>query len=309
MILVTGGLGYIGKHLIYLLLDKGYDIVIIDNLINSSIDTYFLLSKNKNNLIYYQIDIRDNLDSVFINNKIDCVIHLAGLKNVLESMTNSTEYFSVNLQGTKNLINTMLRYNVYKLIFSSTSCVYGNLPLPDNGYQESSFIKYGLIPNNYGKSKYLAEEFIKTIQIKNDNFQAVILRYFNPFNDNPILGKNIDTNLYSMIIKVINKEQKELLIYGKHHKTRDGTCIRDFIDINDLCNYHLNIIKYMKTNDINGIYNIGTGKGMTVLELIKYCEKTLSVNIPFRYVDNRLGDVSTSFANTDKIHNKIKMII
>lgn len=318
-ILVTGGLGYIGSHICVDLLENNYNLIIIDNLSNSSIEQLDVIKKyNKFNkkIHFYNIDLvdYDNLYKTIyflINNlkcNIDVIIHLAGLKAVAESIEFPIKYYQNNLVSTLNLTNIMEEFNITNLIFSSSATVYGTSETP---YHEFSQTGVG-ITNPYGRSKYIQEEILKDISIKNKNWNIVLLRYFNPighlnieFKENP---NGIPNNLFPYLFKVYLGEIKELTIFGSDYNTRDGTCTRDFIHVVDLANAHKiccdNILDY----SIKGfkIYNVGTGIDTSVLELIHSFEKINKTKLNYKFGSKRPGDLLSSYSNVNLIYNELK---
>jgi UDP-glucose 4-epimerase len=307
-ILLTGGLGYIGSHIIVELLenDKDYNIVIIDNLANTSLNKLdkieSLIDYRKNeNISFYQIDLLDinKVDKVFENNKIDIVIHLAGLKSVGESVCNPIYYYETNLLSTINLIKVMEKYNCKNLIFSSSATVYGNQNVP---YKEDMNTGNG-ITNPYGKSKHMQEEFLKDLYTSNNDWNIIILRYFNPISQKCELLKEtpngIPNNLFPYLIKVYNEELPILNIFGNDYNTVDGTCVRDFIHVVDLAQGHISACNYIFQNSKCGlkIYNLGSGKGISVKELIDAFEKVNETKLNYTYCNRRNGDLAESYAN------------
>lgn len=291
-ILITGGLGYIGSHIAKLAREK---VVIIDNQSNSNLKYKSILPKSKviiNDLNY------NSASNIFKNNKISCVIHLAGFKSVIDSIKNPISYYKNNVLSSIELLNAMLDYGVNKIIFSSSATVYGNnneSPLLESF--KTSYI------NPYGHTKIIFEEILKECSDKYKNFRAISLRYFNPIGAHPSgllaespLGK--PTNLMPLIIKNV-KERKILKIFGNNYNTKDGTCIRDFIHVLDLASAHLSCLKIIRKIKYENI-NIGLGKGITVLDLIKIFEKTNNMQIKYKFTKRRDGDSPISFADNKK---------
>jgi UDP-glucose-4-epimerase GalE len=307
-ILVTGGLGYIGSHICLGLLQNNFKLVILDSLVNSSYDVLsriqLISGKSINNeIIFYKDDIRNNLNYVFKKHKITLVIHLAALKSVYESQTYSKLYYDVNVTGTQNLLNHMINNNVTNIIFSSTAAVY-NEEVVLGGYTEDSKININNIKSNYGKTKFINEEQLRQLYDYHKNMCIIILRFFNPIGNHDSLDPPLGGSLYSNILKVINKQQKFLEVYGNTYKTLDGTCIRDYISIFDLVDCHLYLISKINYYGFY-TYNVGTGNGKTVLELINAISKKTGRNIPFVIKERRNGDLPVSFANVDKIKNEL----
>jgi len=317
-ILVTGGLGYIGSHVCVELLENNNNIIIMDNLSNSNIKKLDIINKynkHNNNILFYEIDLIDynNLHKTIdnlcnnLNKNIDIIIHLAGLKSVSESIAIPIKYYENNLTSTINLFKIMEEFKINNFIFSSSSTVYGNANAP---YDENSPTGIG-ITNPYGRSKFIQEEIIKDISIKNKNWNIVILRYFNPIGhynlDLREEPSGIPNNLFPYLIKVYLGELKELNIFGSDYDTRDGTCSRDFIHVLDLSNAHKICCDNILNGNINGlkIYNVGTGLDVTVLELINTFEKENNIKINYKFASKREGDLKTSFSKVNLIHNDL----
>lgn len=292
-ILITGGLGYIGSHIAYQLKDRG---VIIDNQSNSKLNYKKYLPKN----IVYNKDINyKNLKKIFTNHNISCVIHLAGYKSVYQSTVNPLEYYSNNLNSSIELLNAMRKFDINKLIFSSSAVVYGNkqkCPLKE----DMNLISL----NPYASTKIMIEQLINDYSKSNPKFKAISLRYFNPVGSNTKSGLRDQPlgepqNLIPILINSILKNKK-LKIFGSDYNTPDGTCIRDYIHVNDLASAHLNSLK--KINRLKGhtIINIGLGRGLSVLDVIKTFEKVNNVKINYSFSKRRNGDAAISFADNKK---------
>lgn len=308
-VLLTGGLGYIGAHIAVELLnlndgENQYNVIIIDNFINSNIDKLENIKKfikNSEKLVFFEIDMLDykKLDNLFLNTKVDIFIHLAGLKSVNESINKPILYYENNLVSTINLIKVMEKYNCKNIIFSSSSTVYGNLKAP---YNENMVIGCGLT-NPYGKSKYMQEVILCDLYNSNKDWNIILLRYFNPvgYKDNLLkeIPNGIPNNLFPYILKVHNKELPLLKIYGSDYDTIDGTCIRDFIHVEDLANGHVKACKSVLNNKNIGlkIYNLGSGKGTSVKQLIDEFEIINNTKINYIYDERREGDLDVSYAN------------
>jgi UDP-glucose 4-epimerase len=303
MILITGGLGYIGASTCYYLLKSGYELIIIDNVLTTdnalSTDNLNYLTSISNNLKFYNYDITnyEHVYKVFSENRIESVIHFAGLKSVPESIKNPLIYYDNNVNGTITLLKVMDHFKCKKLIFSSSACVYGNkLQSP---YNEDVDISLNDIPNPYGKTKYIVENILKDYCVANKDFSCIILRYFNPIGFiEKIKSPNKEiSNLMDVILDSISNNKK-FYVFGNDYETRDGSCIRDFIHIYDLVNGHIKALEYeMKGYEI---FNLGTGNGVTVLELISLIEKKHNIKLLYEISERRIGDIPVSISNIDK---------
>ncbi len=307
-VLVTGGLGFIGSHTCISLLQEGFNVLIIDSLLNSSEDNFFRIKKIietsheniKTQIIFKKGDLRDRnmIDKIFQEfilkkQPIKSVIHLAGLKSVEDSLNNPLEYFDVNINTTKNLLEIMRKYSCSTLVFSSTATVY---QVTGEKLIKEENIKRPLHP--YGKSKLIIESFLSEVQSNEPNFwKIMILRYFNPvgahtsgfIGDNP---KMKASNIFPALMKVVNNEIQKFKIFGNNWPTKDGTCIRDYIHIMDLADAHLDALNYLKKNNPQIIhFNIGTGRGISVLELVSTFSKVNSLNIKYEFEPRRKGDI------------------
>jgi UDP-glucose 4-epimerase len=306
MILVTGGLGFIGSHIVVELLNNNYNVIVIDNLSNSKISVKNKIETITNKtfeLFIFDICDVSLLEDIFIKYKISTIIHLAGLKSVNESIRNPLLYYNKNIISTLNLLKMVDKYNIIKFIFSSSATVYGTpteIPLFENS-------QTGLnITNPYGKTKYMIEEIIKDYYINNNICKFIILRYFNPVgaHKSGLIGEDpndIPNNLMPYILKVATNKYDKLSIYGNDYNTRDGTCIRDFIHVVDLAKAHVASINY--NNLILETFNVGTGKGTTVLELVHTFINVNDVNVLYQFTDRRDGDIESNYANVDKANN------
>ncbi len=313
-ILVTGGCGFIGSHVALGLLNKGYNVTILDSNINSSensIDriSYLNLSNNsiaKGKIFFFKGDIRDIdlLEKIFCenikkNSPINAVIHLAGLKSVKNSFDNPLLYWDVNVRGSIALFNAMIKYGCFNLVFSSSATVYGNpISIPIFEYFETKPI------NPYGKSKLKVENIIKSLfQRHKLEFRAIILRYFNPlgahYSGN--IGENynlLSENIFPKIINVALGKSKYLKIFGNDWPTHDGTAIRDFIHIMDLADGHIKAIDYLRNSEPKCLtLNLGTGVKTSLLELISSFELANSISIPYKFCKKRVGDTPILLAD------------
>jgi len=319
VVLLTGGLGYIGSHIAVELLNSttDYSVIVIDNLSNSSIDMVNTIKKNKtsnnnNSLVFLDIDMldKDKLNDLFIISKIDIVIHLAGLKAVGESVTNPLYYYNNNLVSTMNLLDTMTRNNCKNIIFSSSATVYGNNSSPFN---ESMNTGVGLT-NPYGKTKYMQEEILRDLYISDNTWNIIILRYFNPISqkNNSLTEKpnGIPNNIFPYIIKVHNKDLRQLQVYGNDYSTLDGTCVRDFIHVVDLANGHIKSCEYIINNKNIELktFNLGTGHGISVQQLLDKFEEVNNTKIDYVYADRRKGDVDISYADSTLANKELNWV-
>ena len=307
-ILVTGGTGYIGSHTIIELYRNDYEIDILDNLFNSKItvlDKIEQISGKRPN--FHEIDLLDaeKVDELFANNKYDLVMHFAGLKAVGESVEKPLKYYENNVGGTINLLKSMKKNGVNKIIFSSSATVYGEQLTPK--FDESMPTGQG-ITNPYGETKYVIEEILKDVAIADKQFEAVILRYFNPVGNHSsgLIGEDpngIPNNLMPIIMKVARGEIEELSVFGDDYNTPDGTCLRDYIHVVDLAKGHVAAIDKMKPGI--AIYNLGTGKSTSVLEMINAFEKASGKKLPYKIVERRAGDLPEMYADPVKAEHEL----
>lgn len=307
-ILVTGGAGYIGSHTVVELLEKDYDVIVIDNLSNSSEEVVSRIEKitNKNLTTYYfNLLDREKLNEVFLKHNVKAVIHFAGYKAVGESVEFPLKYYENNLMSTINLCEVMDIHKVYKMIFSSSATVYGTpekLPIT-----ESSPLK---AENPYGKTKQMSEEILIDLANSNNNWKITLLRYFNPVGAHPsgLIGENprgIPNNLMPYITQVASGKLDELKVFGGDYPTKDGTGVRDYIHVVDLAHGHIKALEKKDQIDRVETFNLGTGRGYSVLEVIKAFEKITGVRIPYKIVDRRPGDIATCFADPIKAYEHL----
>ena len=302
-ILLTGGTGYIGSHTAIELIKLGYEVEIFDNLFNSKITVLDKIAEITGvKPVFYEADMLDKsaMDEIFKNGNYDLVIHFAGLKAVGESVEKPLKYYENNIGGTVNILECMKKYGLKKIVFSSSATVYG-----DQGIAElTEEMQTGIgITNPYGRTKYMIEEILKDVAVADDKFEATILRYFNPVgaHESGLIGEDpndIPNNLMPIIMKVSTGEIKELSVYGDDYDTPDGTGIRDYIHVVDLAKGHAAAIEKMKPGI--SIYNLGTGKGTSVLEMVAAFEKASGEKLPYKIVGRRPGDLGEVFANPDK---------
>lgn len=306
-ILITGGAGYIGSHTYIELKRKGYRPIIVDNFSNSKIEVINSLREIiESDVDYFHLDILDtsNLVKIIKKYSIESVIHFAGLKSVSESLIVPAKYYHNNFFGTLSLIDAMNVCGVKKIIFSSSATVYGNKNNPVN--ENSSLNPL----NPYGKSKYFVEQFLNDFSFSNRDWSIVILRYFNPVgaHKSSLIGEDpLDTpvNLMPILNQVASKKMTHINIYGDDYDTFDGSCIRDFIHVTDLSLGHIAALEYLNGFTGIDIFNLGTGKGTSVFELISTFEKVTKIKIPQRIVSRREGDIESSFADTTKANKHL----
>lgn len=303
-ILVTGGCGYIGSHTCIQLIKQGIDPVIIDNLYNGKeivLDRIKKITGKRPR--FYQGDIRnkDLLDTIFKKNNIKGVIHFAGLKAVGESVRKPLEYYDVNVYGTINLLDAMKKANVKKFIFSSSATVYGSQPIIP--YIET--METGEPTQPYGRSKLFIEKILQDLSIADQDWSITILRYFNPVGAHPsgLIGEDpqgIPNNLMPYITQVAIGKLDSLAVFGNDYETRDGTCIRDFIHVMDLAEGHLAALNFNDTQSGVNIFNLGSGQGNSVLEVIATFENVFRKKLPYHFAPRRDGDLPAYWANADR---------
>lgn len=306
-ILVTGGTGYIGSHTCVELIQAGYEVEIIDNLCNSKIGVLDRIAEITGvRPKFYQVDIRDfeGMMKIFRDEKYDSVIHFAGLKAVGESVERPLEYYETNVGGTVNLLKCMRETGVRKIVFSSSATVYGDPGV--EVYVETLEAGRG-ITNPYGRTKYMIEEILKDVCTADAEFSAVILRYFNPVgaHKSGLLGEDPNgrpNNLMPIIMKVAKGEMPKLSVYGDDYPTADGTCVRDYIHVVDLAKGHIAALASEKAAGRPGasIYNLGTGRGTSVLEMIKAFEQASGEKLPYVIGERRAGDLASMHAEPEK---------
>ncbi|WP_342475618.1 UDP-glucose 4-epimerase GalE [Weizmannia sp. FSL K6-0777] len=305
-ILVSGGLGYIGSHTCVALLEAGHSVIIVDNLSNSKKETAEkIINITNKQVIFYEVDLTDDkaVSMIFDNHKIDGVIHFAALKAVGESIKKPIEYYYNNLVSTMVLVKYCLKYNVNKFVFSSSATVYGENRVPFNELME-------LFPttNPYGETKVMSERILKDVAQANPMFSVSILRYFNPVgaHESGLIGESpngIPNNLMPYITQVAKGKLKKLKVFGDNYPTVDGTGVRDFIHVVDLAEGHVAALNNLKKGV--HIYNLGTGKGTSVLELINAFEEANGIKIPYEVVDRRPGDIAECYADVTKAYQEL----
>ncbi|MFX1825107.1 UDP-glucose 4-epimerase GalE [Acinetobacter sp. AS5] len=300
-ILVTGGAGYIGSHTCVELLNAGHEVVVLDNLCNSSAESLNRVKKlTQKSLTFVEGDIRNSqlLDQVFQQQSIDAVIHFAGLKAVGESQQIPLAYFDNNIAGSISLVQAMQRAQVFKLVFSSSATVYGeNNPSPLNEEMPT-----GMPTNNYGYTKLIVEQLLEKLCIADERWSIALLRYFNPVGAHKSgqIGEDpqgIPNNLMPYVTQVAVGRREKLSIFGQDYDTVDGTGVRDYIHVVDLANAHLCALNNRLTAQGCRAWNIGTGNGISVLQVKNTFEQVNGVAVPFELVPRREGDVATCFAD------------
>ncbi|KAH9606143.1 hypothetical protein KSS87_006879 [Heliosperma pusillum] len=311
-ILVTGGAGYIGSHTALQLLQGGYNVVVLDNLDNSSEIALHrvkqLASDFSHNLSYRKADLRDkeSLDKIFSSTKFDAVIHFAGLKAVGESVQKPLLYYNNNLTGTINLLEVMSDHDCKMLVFSSSATVYGwpkEVPCTEEFPLSAA--------NPYGRTKYYIEEICRDVQHSDGEWKIILLRYFNPVGAHPSgdMGEDprgIPNNLMPYVQQVAVGRRPHLTVYGTDYNTKDGTGVRDYIHVVDLADGHIAALKKLFDTDIGcEVYNLGTGKGTTVLEMVTAFEKASGKKIPLVMAGRRPGDAEVVYASTEKAEREL----
>lgn len=300
-ILVTGGAGFIGTHTVVELQNQGYDVVVMDNLCNASEEALKRVEQITGKAVkFYKIDMRDKEGDrkIFRENKIDAVIHFAGLKAVGESVIIPLDYYDNNIGGTVTLLEVMKEFNVKTFLFSSSATVYGvpeRLPLDEN-------CRLG-VTNPYGATKLMLEHVLQDLYVSDHEWNIQLLRYFNPVgaHQSGLIGedpKGIPNNLMPYVAQVATGKLDCIKVYGDDYNTPDGTGVRDYIHVVDLALGHIAAIKYCTTPGVH-IYNLGTGKGYSVLDMIHAFEKACGKKLPYKIVGRRPGDVASCYACAD----------
>lgn len=308
-ILVTGGAGYIGSHTLIELHNAGYDIVVVDNLVNSQIESLNRVSRIIGKEIpFYEVDIRnaDALDEVLAQYDFYACIHFAGLKAVGESVEKPLEYYDNNMTGTFVLLNTLRKYGCKNLIFSSSATVYGNpqfVPITEE-------CPKGQCTNPYGQTKSMLEEVLKDVQHADREWNIVLLRYFNPIgaHESGTIGEDpngIPNNLMPYITQVAVGKRPYLGVFGNDYDTHDGTGVRDFIHVVDLAKGHVCALKAIERKCGLAIYNLGTGQGYSVLDVVKAFERVNGVKVPYQIMPRRAGDIATCYSNPAKAKEEL----
>lgn len=307
-ILVTGGAGFIGSHTNVELLNAGYDVVVIDNLVNSSKESIKRVEKlTGKKVTFYEADLLDEktLDDIFAKEKIDSVIHFAALKAVGESCEIPITYFNNNLTGTLNLIKTMDKYDVKSLVFSSSATVYGK---PESVPIREDFPLS--VSNPYGRTKLITEDMLRDIYKSDSSWNIALLRYFNPIgaHESGEIGENphgIPNNLLPYVAKVAAGQLECVNVFGDDYDTPDGTGVRDYIHIQDLATGHIKALEKLSENPGLVTYNLGTGTGYSVLDIIHNFEKACGKEIPYKITPRRPGDIDMCYADPSKAEKEL----
>ena len=307
-ILVTGGTGYIGSHTVVELLNNNYEVVVIDNFSNSKPEVINKIKQITNkDFNFYEGDVcnKEILSKIFDENKIDAVIHFAGYKAVGESVKKPLIYYRNNLDSTISLLEIMNKYNCKKIVFSSSATVYGkpkSLPIKETSELSTT--------NPYGQTKLIIEDVLRDLYKSDNAWSIAILRYFNPIgaHKSGLIGENpndIPNNLMPYIVKVATKELECLNVFGSDYKTLDGTGVRDYIHVVDLAKGHIKAIEHVLNNTDCDAYNLGTGKGYSVLEIINTFSKVNNINVNYKIVDRRPGDIDSCYADPNYAFDKL----
>ena len=307
-ILVTGGTGFIGSHTVIELLKKGEEIVIVDNFVNSKPEMVDKIKEiSGKEFKFYEVDILDKekLEKVFKENKIDSVIHFAALKAVGESVQKPIEYYHNNITGTLVLLDVMKKYECKKIVFSSSATVYGSpktVPIKEDFPLSTT--------NPYGSTKLMIEQILKDVYIADNEFSVILLRYFNPIgaHESGLIGENpngIPNNLMPYINQVAIGKLDHLNVFGNDYPTPDGTGVRDYIHVVDLAIGHVKAIDKLKTLKGVEIYNLGTGKGYSVLDIVKAFEDATGMKIKYEIAPRRAGDIAECYADATKAKKEL----
>ena len=307
-ILVTGGAGYIGSHICVELLNEGKEIIVVDNFSNSKPEALDKIKEiTGKDFKFYELDMTDKkaLDRVFFKNHIDAVIHLAGLKAVGESVEKPIEYYYNNLVANMNLLELMKTYRCKKIVFSSSATVYGTpetVPIPETAPRSTT--------NPYGATKLMMEDILIDVSKADESFRIVLLRYFNPIgaHESGLIGENpegIPNNLMPYINLVATGKLEKLNVFGNDYPTKDGTGVRDFIHVVDLAKGHLKALEKIENESGLFIYNLGTGTGYSVLDLVQTFERVNNVKVDYQIVERRPGDIAECYADPTKAKNEL----
>ncbi|HSI22699.1 MAG TPA: UDP-glucose 4-epimerase GalE [Methylophilaceae bacterium] len=309
MILVTGGTGYIGSHTVVELLSAGHEVVILDNLSNSRREVLGCIEKITGKYpAFVEGDMRDAalLDDLFTRHHFSAVIHFAGLKAVGESVSKPLEYYENNVYGSMVLFRAMAKHGVKHLVFSSSATVYGDpasLPVKEDALLQAI--------NPYGRTKLMIEEMLADIVLANPDWHIATLRYFNPIgaHKSGLIGEapnGIPNNLLPYVAQVATGTLEYLSVFGSDYSTPDCTGVRDFIHVVDLARGHLKALDFLKSHSGLHVYNLGTGQGYSVLEIVRAFEKASGKAVPYNFVERRPGDIASCYANADKAFTELR---
>jgi len=305
-ILVTGGAGFIGSHTILELLNAGHDVIVMDNLLNSKITSLERVEDLTGQSVSFEkLDLLniEGMDELFKSHSIDAVIHFAGLKAVGESVEKPLYYYENNVTGTVNLCKVMDKYGVKRLVFSSSATVYGNPS--ESPIKETSELS---ATNPYGQTKLTIEHIFRDLCVSDPEWKVSLLRYFNPVgaHESGRIGEDptgIPNNLMPYVTQVAVGKRKRLSVFGSDYPTHDGTGVRDYIHVTDLAKGHLKALEHLEQESGAEAYNLGTGQGSSVLDVIKTFEKVTGKNIPYELTDRRPGDAAVCYADPEKAKN------
>ncbi len=306
-VLVTGGAGYIGSHTCVELLNSGYNVVVFDNLSNSSRESLARVEKITGKKVeFYEADMRDRaaMEKIFAENKIDAVIHFAGLKAVGESVQKPLLYYDNNIAGTLVLLETMGKAGCKKIVFSSSATVYGDperLPIDEDCRLSAT--------NPYGSTKLMLENIMRDLYVADNSWNIILLRYFNPVgaHESGLIGENprgIPNNLTPYIAQVAGGKLKEIKVFGNDYPTPDGTGVRDYIHVVDLAKGHTAALGKVRSSGVH-VYNLGTGNGYSVLDVIHAFEKACGKKLPYKICPRRAGDIASCYAKADKAYKEL----
>lgn len=307
-VLVTGGAGFIGSHTTVELLNNGDEVIVVDNLCNSKKDALNRVEEIADKSVtFYKVDLLDkeSLDEIFSDNDIDAVIHFAGYKAVGESVENPLMYYHNNITGTITLCEIMEKYGVTNIVFSSSSTVYGDpdeVPIKEGAPLSAT--------NPYGRTKLFIEEILRDLNVANNHWNVALLRYFNPVGAHPSgrIGEDpndIPNNLMPYITQVAVGKLDELSVFGDDYPTHDGTGVRDYIHVVDLAIGHLKALEKLTSDPGVVTYNLGTGQGYSVLDVVKAFEKASGKEIPYKITDRRPGDIAINYADPSKAEKEL----
>ena len=307
-VLITGGAGYIGSHTVVELLEIGEDLVIVDNFSNSKPEALDKIKQITNKSFkFYEVYLLDeeNLEKVFKENNIESVIHFAGLKAVGESVQKPIEYYHNNITGTLILLKLMKKYNCKKIVFSSSATVYGmpkTVPIKEDFPLSTT--------NPYGSTKLMLEQILQDVVVADDEFSVVLLRYFNPIgaHKSGLIGEEpngIPNNIMPYIVGVASGKLEMLNVFGDDYPTKDGTGVRDYIHVVDLAKGHLKALNKARQEAGTHIYNLGTGNGYSVLELVKTFERVNNIEVKYRIAERRPGDIAECYADPSKAKEEL----